>query len=83
MYQVTAGLADHFDDIDLGLSGPIPGFNTLSVDWPQVGFSADGKTLAALFLPPFRRRLISPPLHHAALQLWHLYWAHRLLRGPA
>jgi hypothetical protein len=40
--QVAAGEADHFDDVDNGLSGPLPGFNTLSVDWPQVGFSADG-----------------------------------------
>jgi hypothetical protein len=47
VYQVPAGLADHFDDIDLGLSGPIPGFNTLSVDWPQVGFSDDGEAYVA------------------------------------
>jgi hypothetical protein len=50
VYQVTAGVADHFDDIDLGLSGPIPGFNTLSVDWPQVGFSADGSETYVAFL---------------------------------
>ena len=42
VYQVPAGVADHFDDIDNGLNGPLAGFNTLSVDWPQVGFSADG-----------------------------------------
>jgi hypothetical protein len=40
--QVQAGEADRFDDVDQGLFGPLPGFNTLSVDWPQVGFSADG-----------------------------------------
>ena len=40
--QVAAGEADHYDDVDNGLNGPLPGFNTLSVDWPQVGFSADG-----------------------------------------
>ena len=40
--RVTAGEADHYDDIDNGLNGPLAGFNTLSVDWPQVGFSADG-----------------------------------------
>ncbi len=40
--RVQPGEADHYDDIDNGLSGPIAGFNTISVDWPQVGFSADG-----------------------------------------
>ncbi len=40
--QVQAGEADRFDDVDNGLHGPLCGFNTLSVDWPQVGFSADG-----------------------------------------
>jgi len=50
VYQVPAGLADHYDDIDLGLSGPIPGFNTLSVDWPQVGFSPDGAETYIAFL---------------------------------
>lgn len=40
--QVQAGEADRFDDVDQGLAGPLPGFNTLAVDWPQVGFSADG-----------------------------------------
>ena len=40
--QVQAGEADRFDDVDNGLSGPLCGFNTLAVDWPQVGFSADG-----------------------------------------
>jgi hypothetical protein len=50
VYQVPAGVADHFDDIDQGLSGPIPGFNTLSVDWPQVGFSPDGSETYVAFL---------------------------------
>jgi len=50
VYQVPAGLADHYDDIDLGLAGPIPGFNTLSVDWPQVGFSTDGSETYVAFL---------------------------------
>jgi hypothetical protein len=40
--QVSAGEADQYDNIDRGLSGPLAGFNTLTVDWPQVGFSADG-----------------------------------------
>jgi hypothetical protein len=40
--QVAAGEADRYDDVELGLSGPLPGFNTLAVDWPQVGFSTDG-----------------------------------------
>ena len=42
VYQVPAGVADRYDDVDQGLSGPIAGFNTISADWPQVGFSADG-----------------------------------------
>jgi hypothetical protein len=50
VYQVPAGLADHYDDIDLGLSGPNPGFNTLSVDWPQVGFSDDGSETYIAFV---------------------------------
>jgi hypothetical protein len=40
--QVALGEADRYDDVDQVLSGPLAGFNTLSVDWPQVGFSADG-----------------------------------------
>ncbi len=40
--QVAAGEADRYDDLDLLLSGPMSGFNTISVDWPQVGFSDDG-----------------------------------------
>ncbi|NOT34672.1 MAG: hypothetical protein HOP12_10955 [Candidatus Eisenbacteria bacterium] len=41
--QVAAGEADRYDDLDNGLNGPLSGFNTISVDWPQVGFSADGR----------------------------------------
>ncbi len=40
--QVAPGEADTFDDIDNYLDGPLAGFNTISVDWPQVGFSPDG-----------------------------------------
>ncbi len=36
------GEADAFDNLDIGLNGPIAGFNTISMDWPQVGFSPDG-----------------------------------------
>ena len=50
VYQVPAGVADRFDDIDHLLAGPIAGFNTLSVDWPQVGFSADGSETYVAFL---------------------------------
>ena len=50
VYQVAAGVADHFDDVDNGLAGPLPGFNTLSVDWPQVGFSSDGSETYVAFL---------------------------------
>lgn len=42
VHQVAPGVADRYDDVDLGLAGPLAGFNTISVDWPQVGFSADG-----------------------------------------
>ena len=50
VYQVPAGVADHFDDVDNGLAGPLPGFNTLAVDWPQVGFSADGSETYVAYL---------------------------------
>ncbi len=42
VYQVPAGVADSYDNIDNGLNGPLCGFNTITVDWPQVGFSEDG-----------------------------------------
>ena len=50
VHQVPAGVADRFDDVDNGLAGPLPGFNTLSVDWPQVGFSWDGSETYVAFL---------------------------------
>ena len=59
VYQVPAGVADHFDDVDNGLAGPLPGFNTLSVDWPQVGFSADGTETYVAFLS-FRDTQVDP-----------------------
>ena len=40
--QVQAGEADRYDDVDQGLSGPLCAINHITVDWPQVGFSADG-----------------------------------------
>ena len=40
--QVAQGEADQYDNVDRGLKGPLPGQNTITVDWPQVGFSADG-----------------------------------------
>ncbi len=40
--QVQPGEADHYDDVDNGLAGPLAAINHISVDWPQVGFSADG-----------------------------------------
>jgi hypothetical protein len=40
--KVAAGEADHYDDVDQGLSGPLAGLNHITVDWPQVGFSDDG-----------------------------------------
>lgn len=42
VYQVPAGVADLYDNIDRGLKGPLCGFNSITVDWPQVGFSEDG-----------------------------------------
>lgn len=59
VYQLPAGVADRFDDVDLGLSGPLAGFNTLSVDWPQVGFSADGSETYVAFLG-FRDSQVDP-----------------------
>ncbi len=40
--QVLPGEADSYDNIDRGLHGPLAGFNTISVDWPEIGFSTDG-----------------------------------------
>jgi len=48
--QVQPGEADRFDDVDNGLSGPLCGFNTLSADWPQVGFSEDGSETYVVWL---------------------------------
>ncbi len=49
--QVAAGEADRYDDLDQGLtSGPLSGFNTISVDWPQVGFSSDGSSTYVVWL---------------------------------
>lgn len=59
VYQVPAGVADRYDDVDQGLAGPLAGFNTLSVDWPQVGFSEDGKEIYVAYLA-FRDSQIDP-----------------------
>jgi hypothetical protein len=40
--QVQPGEADRYDDVDQGMSGPLCAINHITVDWPQVGFSADG-----------------------------------------
>src|SRR5262249_7740565 len=40
--QVQPGEADSYDNVDYGYVGPIAGFNTISADWPAVGFSPDG-----------------------------------------
>jgi hypothetical protein len=42
VYQVPPGVADLYDEPYLGLPGYYPGFNTATVDWPQVGFPTDG-----------------------------------------
>jgi len=59
VYQVPAGVADRYDDVDQGLSGPLAGFNTLSVDWPQVGFSDDGREIYVAYLG-FRDSQVDP-----------------------
>lgn len=59
VHQVPAGVADRYDDVDNGLSGPLAGFNTLTVDWPQVGFSADGGETYVAFLS-FRDADVDP-----------------------
>lgn len=48
--QVQPGEADRFDEVDRGLAGPLCGFNTISVDWPQVGFSVDGSEIYVAWL---------------------------------
>jgi hypothetical protein len=48
--QVQPGEADTYDDVDQGLAGPLCGFNTISVDWPQVGFSEDGTETYVVWL---------------------------------
>jgi hypothetical protein len=48
--QVAPGEADHYDDLFAAGSGPIAGFNTVSVDWPQVGFSANGQEIYVVWL---------------------------------
>lgn len=40
--QVQPGEANTYENVTLGLPGPIAGFNHSTVDWPQVGFSPDG-----------------------------------------
>ena len=40
--RVAAGEADGYANVDESLNGPLAGFNTISVDWPQVGFSTGG-----------------------------------------
>lgn len=50
VYQVPAGVADGYSRVDQGLSGPLAGFNTLSVDWPEVGFSADGSEIYVVWV---------------------------------
>ncbi len=48
--QVQAGEADTYDDVDNGATGPLSGFNTISVDWPQVGFSDSGNETIVAWL---------------------------------
>lgn len=48
--QVAPGEADRYDDLDATGAGPIAGFNTISVDWPQVGFSDNGREVYVAWL---------------------------------
>jgi hypothetical protein len=48
--QVAPGVADRYDDLDSGGTGPLAGFNTISVDWPQVGFSDNGQEVIVAWL---------------------------------
>lgn len=59
VHQVSAGVADRFDDVDQGLNGPLCGFNTITVDWPQVGFSEDGSETYVAWLG-FRDTQVDP-----------------------
>jgi hypothetical protein len=40
--QVQPFEANTYENVTLGIPGPIAGFNHSTVDWPQVGFSQDG-----------------------------------------
>lgn len=42
VYQVPAGVAGTYGNIDNYNNGPLCGFNSIAADWPQVGFSEDG-----------------------------------------
>lgn len=57
--QVQPGEADSYDNVDNGFNGPLAGFNTLSVDWPQVGFSEDGSETYVVWLK-FRDDQVDP-----------------------
>lgn len=46
----TAGEADSYSAVDLGGSGPLAGFNTISVDWPQVGVSDEDQSIHVAWL---------------------------------
>ena len=50
VHQVQPGEADLYDDIDSGGSGPLAGFNHISVDWPQVGFNDAGTEVVVAWL---------------------------------
>lgn len=57
--QVQAGEADTYDNVDNLQAGPLCGFNTISVDWPQVGFSEDGSETYVGFVQ-FRDDQVDP-----------------------
>ena len=61
VYQVPAGVADRYDDVDQGLTGPLAGFNTLSIvlsatepaglsdyEWEAWIFTGDGNSRRGL-----------------------------------
>lgn len=49
VYQ-TMGEADSYAQVSDGGTGPLAGFNTISVDWPQIGFSDDGRETYVVWL---------------------------------
>jgi hypothetical protein len=63
--QVQPFEANTYENIYLGLPGPSAGFNHISVDWPQVGFSRDGSETYVVWTR-FTDAQIDPTAHRDA-----------------